>query len=153
MYASPPRNKGNFEYIIVKWALPNVKFSKSKPAFQAIANSVTIEQTWLNNGPGARVRRKHSRTKAHRNRPELQWYQLLGKGGKQNVSNSATVAYDYLHSFSAVDLNEGGSILKFRSAMMGPDKDLWLAAHGEELIRLIEQGRGRFIRRLAVPKG
>ena len=37
--------------------------------------------------------------------------------------------------------------------MMGPDKDLWLQAHGEELTRLIEQGRGRFIRRSAVPKG
>jgi hypothetical protein len=37
--------------------------------------------------------------------------------------------------------------------MMGPDKDLWLKAHGEELTRLIEQGRGRFIRRSAVPKG
>ena len=44
LYASPPRNKDNFEYIVVKWALPNVKFSKSKPAPQAIANSVTIEK-------------------------------------------------------------------------------------------------------------
>jgi len=142
LYASPPRNKDKFEYIVVKWALPNVKFSKSKPMVQAVANSIIVEQTFLNNGPGAPVKRKHSRTKAHRNRPELQWYQLLGKGGKQNAANSATIVYDFLHSFSAVDLNEDGSILTFRSAMMGPDKELWLAAHGEELVRLIEQGRG-----------
>ena len=37
--------------------------------------------------------------------------------------------------------------------MMGPDKEKWLLAHGEEIIKLIVEGRGRFIRRSAVPKG
>jgi len=69
------------------------------------------------------------------------------------VANSATRANSVFESFSAVDLNADGSILTFRSAMMGPDKDKWLKAHGEELTRLIEQGRSRFIRRSAVPKG
>jgi len=152
-YPSAPRNRSNYLYIVIKWALANAKFSNPQSSLQAVANFISHEQTRLNNGPGAPAKRKHSRTKAHRNRPELQWYQRLGKGGKQNVANSATVVYDFPHSFSAVDLNEDGSILTFRSAMMGPDKDLWLAAHGEELTRLIEQGRGKFIRRSAVPKG
>ena len=153
LYSSAPRDKTKYLYIVVKWALSNVKFSTAKSALQAVAYSVTNEMHLLNNGPGARVKRKHSRSKAHRNRAPLEWYQLLGKGGKQNVVNSASVIYDFPQSFSAVDLNSDGSILTFRSAMMGPDKDLWLKAHGEELTRLIEQGRGRFIRRSAVPKG
>jgi hypothetical protein len=68
MYASAPRNKDKFEYIVVKWALPNVKFSKSKPILQAIANAIVNEQKFLNNGPGPRPKRNYSRTKSHRNR-------------------------------------------------------------------------------------
>ena len=153
MHSSAPRDKTKYLYIVVKWALANVKFSTAKSAFQALACSVINEEHLLNNGRGPRPKRKHSRSKSHRNRAPLEWYQQLGKGGKQQLVNSAFVIYDFPQSFSAVDLNSDGSILTFRSAMMGPDKDLWLLAHGEELTRLIEQGHGRFIRRSAVPKG
>ena len=37
--------------------------------------------------------------------------------------------------------------------MQGPDAAAWLVAHGEEIVRLVEQGNGKFIRRSAVPKG
>ena len=151
LYSSAPRDKTKYLYIVVKWALANVKFSAAKSAFRALACSVSKMEQFLNNSPGTRVKRKHSRSKSHRNRAPLQWYQQLGKEGKQSLANSASVIYDFPQSFSAVDLNSDGSILTFRSAMMGPDKDLWLLAHGEELTRLIEQGRGRFIRRSAVP--
>ena len=44
LFATAPRNKDKFEYIVVKWELSNVKFSKSKPTMQAIANSIIAEQ-------------------------------------------------------------------------------------------------------------
>ena len=56
-------------------------------------------------------------------------------------------------ALSAVDLNADGSILTFSSAMKGPDAVEWRLAYGEEVIRTVEQGKGIFIRRSAVPKG
>ena len=58
------------------------------------------------------------------------------------MAKLASASSDYYHSFSAVDLILDDSILTFQSTMMGLDKELWLAAYSEELIRLIEQGRG-----------
>jgi hypothetical protein len=78
MYSSAPRDKSKYLYIVVKWALSNVKFSTVKSALQALACSVTNEEHLLNNGSIARVTRKHSRAKAHRNRSPLEWYQKLG---------------------------------------------------------------------------
>jgi hypothetical protein len=54
---------------------------------------------------------------------------------------------------SAVDMNPDGTILTFSSAMRGPEAAAWLEAHGEEIVRLIEQGCGTFMKRSDVPKG
>jgi len=56
-------------------------------------------------------------------------------------------------AMSAVDLNVDGPILNFRSAMSGPDAKEWEIAHAEEFDRLVEHGKGTFIRRSEVPKG
>jgi hypothetical protein len=153
VHASAPRNKNDYLYIVVKWALENAKFSKSGSAFQVIANSVNVDQQFLNHGPGSGNKRKHNRTKSHRKRATLEWYQLLINRSKIHATNSAVEQPFSYGSFSAVDLNSDGTILTFKSAMMGPDKEKWLLAHGEEIIKLIVDGRGRFIRRSAVPKG
>ena len=86
MYSSAPRDKSKYLYIVVKWAISNVKFSTTKSALQALACSVSNEEQLLNNGPGTQVKRKHSRSKSHRNRAPLEWYQQLGKGGEAAVS-------------------------------------------------------------------
>ena len=84
LYSSAPRDKSKYLYIVVKWALANVKFVTGKSALQALACTISSEQQTLNYGPGANAKRKHSRTKSHRNRAPLECYQQLGKGGSSN---------------------------------------------------------------------
>ena len=51
------------------------------------------------------------------------------------------------NTLTALDLNADGTRLTSASLLKGPDKELWEKAHGEEIVRLIESGTGRFIHR------
>ena len=50
-----------------------------------------------------------------------------------------------IEAFTAHDLNADGT-------KRGPEKDKWMVAHGEEIIRLVESGTGVFIDRLDMPR-
>ena len=56
-----------------------------------------------------------------------------------------------LAAFTAQDHNADGTKLTSTSALRGPERDKWMIAHGEEIIRLIESGTGVFIHRSAMP--
>ena len=43
LHASAPRNKADYSYIVVKWALEHAKFSKVRSAFQALACTIETE--------------------------------------------------------------------------------------------------------------
>jgi hypothetical protein len=58
-----------------------------------------------------------------------------------------------LFAFTAQDLNSDGTRLTSTSALRGPDKERWMKAHGEEIIRLLESETGIFIHRQDVPVG
>ena len=53
---------------------------------------------------------------------------------------------------SAVDTNIDDSIFTFSSIIRGPDAAVWLVAHRSEIVRLIEQGNGTFVRHADNPK-
>jgi hypothetical protein len=49
-------------------------------------------------------------------------------------------------------MNHDGSPLTSTSALRGPDRERWLIAHGEEIVRLIESKTARLINRFEMPK-
>ena len=176
IYSSPPRNKKQYLYIVIKWALQNVKFSKPQSIFQALSASIVAEEHVLNYGPG--VSRRQRKNKSRRQRPRLEWYQLKNINNVeskllQHINDPSSSVQSHAKSvvqllkdnniklqqvldfaaMSAVDLNVDGSILNFRSAMSGPDAAEWEIAHAEEFDRLVEYGKGTFMRRSEVPKG
>ena len=53
--------------------------------------------------------------------------------------------YFDLQACTAQDMNPDGSPLTSTSALRGPDKERWLRAHGEEIVRLIESKTARLI--------
>ena len=72
-------------------------------------------------------------------------YANLATDASYNLAN-------HLAALSAINLNSDGTILTSTSALNGPEKDIWMKAHGEEIDRLVESGTGTFIRRNQVPQ-
>ena len=60
--------------------------------------------------------------------------------------------YSDLYACTAQDMNHDGSPLTSTSALRGPDRERWLIAHGEEIVRLIESKTARLINRFEMPK-
>ena len=137
--------------------------------------AIQSEELHLNYGPAASETRR--KNKGRRQRPRLEWYQhryeqtvtakleRYAKDPKCKLQAQAQaitkiisetndrLQAEALRAYSAVDMNTDGTILTFSSAMRGPDAKAWLEAHGEEIVRLIEQGCGTFMKRSDVPKG
>jgi hypothetical protein len=69
------------------------------------------------------------------------------------ITDTDTDIFQQLFMNTAVDMNTDGTPLTSNSALKGPDAIKWLKAHGEEIVRLIESGTGRFIQRVEMPVG
>ena len=119
------------------------------------------------------TRRKN---KGRRQRPRLEWYQQcyeqmvtaklqryaddpkcrLQAQAKAVVEiitdTNDRLQEEALRAYSAVDMNTDGTILTFSSTIRGPDAKAGLEAHEEEIVQLIKQGCGTFMRRSNVPK-
>ena len=156
-------------------ALANVAFSKSASTFQALAATIQSEELHLKYGPAAAETRQKNR--GRRQRPHLEWYrhryeqtvtakleryandpkcklQAQAQAVTKIISDTnERLQAEALRAYSAVDMNTDSTILTFSSAMRGPDAKAWLEAHGEEIVRLIEQGCGTFMLQSEVPKG
>ena len=60
---------------------------------------------------------------------------------------------ELLAAYTAVDLDEEGRKLVYNNAILGPNKEQWERAGGQEIIRLFESHTGRLIRVGDIPKG
>ena len=148
-HEKPPKDPKQFDYIPISYALINCKFSKATSLMQFIAASVLEDQNSRNYGHPNPKRRKQ---KKQRQRPRLEWYQKLSLTAASAQMQVAAQLVDHLFAYSAIDLNEDGTRLTSTSSLKGPDRERWLAAHGEEIDRLIQSSTGTFVSRSSVPK-
>ena len=133
IHATAPKDEASFDYMDVNYATQNCKWSKVvKAAFLAVM-------------PPSRKSVKKARQRAR----YIPWYHRLYVPA--NVSTPDP--HRKFHACTALDLNADGTRLTSTSALKGPDKLIWEKAHGEEIIRLIESGTGRFIHRSEMPAG
>ena len=134
VHNTEPKDAASFNYIDVNYAIKNCKWSKHV----LVALSASITQ------PSRR-----SIKKARQHARYTPWYHRLY--APVNVSTPAV--YRKFHALTALNLNADGTKLTSTSSLKGPDKLIWEKAHGEEIIRLIESGTGRFIHRSKMPEG
>ena len=120
-FTSPPKSPTDFTYINAEHATRNYTWRISEQTANAIIQQLTVLSD-------------------------------------EHCANSAEIVdehYTTMHSNqsmnTAMDMNADGSPLTSNSALKGPDAAKWLKAHGEEIIRLLESGTGRFIQRSDMP--
>jgi hypothetical protein len=152
LHDSEPSSPADFEYIDINHAMSKGKWSKYKPIALHIAATAVLEESYRNMGIS-----RNSKKKARQRQRYVPWNHK-----RLNLINSAVEklrttmqadfqTYSTHYACTALDLNADGSRLTSASALKGPDKALWEKAHGEEIIRLIESGTGRFISRSDMP--
>jgi hypothetical protein len=146
LHDNEPSSPADFEYIDINHAMSKGKWSKYKPLALRIAATAIIEDSYRNLGI-SRNSKKKARQRSHKC--------LNSINSAVETLHTATQAdlqtYSTHYACTALDLNADGSRLTSTSALKGPDKALWEKAHGEEIIRLIESGTGRFISRFDMP--
>ena len=132
IHTTVPKDETSFDYMDVSYAIKNCKWSKTtKAALTASAVSPS-----LNTVKKAKQRARY-----------VPWYHRLN----DRVNAPTPNPHQMLHACTALDLNADGTRLTSTSALKGPDKLIWEKAHGEEIIRLVESGTGRFIYRREMP--
>ena len=137
-FDTAPKSTKQYNYINVKYTLNNCKFFKYKSKLQALSTFINSEQVKYNSGLTSTSKRKQ-----HTKVSDL--YANLATDVSHNLAN-------HLVSLSALNLNCDGTILTSTSALNGPEKDIWMKAHGEEINRLVESGTGTFIPCNQVPQ-
>lgn len=132
IHATPPKDEALYDYMDVNYATANCKWSK-------------VIKVALSASPPSRKSVKKARQRAR----YIPWYHRL----YAPATVSKFTPHCNFHAFTALDLNADGTKLTSTSALKGPDKLIWEKAHGEEIVRLIESGTGRFIHRSEMPEG
>ena len=153
--AKPKRNNA-YSYLDVTYGLTNCRWSSVSALTSALA-SIAIDEGFRNRGP-TRTQKRNSRRHTSESAP---WYHSLIHRANA-ASNLQTLVthkiqelqepYLDLSAFTAQDLNADGTRLTSTSALRGPEREKWITAHGEEIVRLIESKTGIFIHRSAMPR-
>ena len=149
VHSIAPKRLSDHEFINVQYAINSCTWQKSSTPAALNAQSVSLSQ------------------------PRVEWYHKLDQfTGEQRdrVQRELALAHpDWVtpqqfqklfpdlyafaarYAFTAMDMNDDGTPLTSTSALQGPERDRWMIAHGEEIIRIIESNTGRLIFRHEMP--
>jgi hypothetical protein len=140
----PPHRTGALLYMDATYALNSCAWAKPR---KHVLAAIEAEQMFRNNGPTRNTVKKSRQRKRY-----IPWYHnLYGRANSASCAIPQHYHYD-LSAFTAQDTNNDGTPLTSTSARNGPDKDIWMKAHGEEIVRLIESKTGRVIHHYDMPK-
>ncbi len=144
VHSAKPKKLKDFLYLDVKYGRESCKWT---PVPLSARIAIDLDAAFLNRGPTVSQKRNARR----RGTEPAPWYHNLIH--RANAAVSTTVMPPDLFAFTAQDLNADGTRLTSTSALHGPDKERWMKAHGEEIIRLVDSETGVFIHRKDMPSG